>query len=225
MVEEAPMRLVATPQLGRRRFVVGALSAAGTTLLTAGSRGQQHALVPTPAQSAGPFYPVAFPADADNDLVVLRGSAARAEGVVAHIIGRVLGADGRPVANATVEIWQCDARGRYLHPGDAGGRPRDSAFQGYGRIASAGDGAYRFRTIRPVSYPGRTPHIHFAVTAPGRREFVTQMYVAGEPQNDRDGLYKSIRDARQREAVTVLLEPANGVEPGALAGTFDIVLA
>jgi protocatechuate 3,4-dioxygenase beta subunit len=76
-----------------------------------------------------------------------------------------------------------------------------------------------------VPYPGRTPHIHFAVAAPGGRELVTQMYVAGEPGNERDGLYRSLRDARQRAAVTVRLEPANGVEAGALGGAFDLVLA
>jgi protocatechuate 3,4-dioxygenase beta subunit len=219
------MNRVATPELGRRRFVTGGLAAAGALILEAGALAQQRGLVPTLAQTAGPFYPVSFPADTDNDLVVLRGSAARAEGVVTHVMGRVLGTDGKPVAGATVEIWQCDAHGRYLHPGDAGRRPRDSAFQGFGRAVAADDGAYRFRTIRPVPYPGRTPHIHFAVTALGRRELVTQMYVAGEALNERDALYRSIRDARQRETVTVRLEAANGVEPGALAGTFDIVLA
>jgi protocatechuate 3,4-dioxygenase beta subunit len=214
---------IATPQLGRRRFVAGGLAAAGTLILPGASRAE--ALVPTPAQTAGPFYPVTFPTDADDDLVVLRGSEARAEGVVTHIMGRVLWADGRPVANARVEIWQCDARGRYLHPGDTGRKPRDSAFQGFGRASTSEQGAYRFRTIRPVAYPGRTPHIHFAVAAPGARDFVTQMYVAGEPLNERDGLYRSIRDPRQRAAVTVRLETANGLETGALAGTFDIVLA
>jgi protocatechuate 3,4-dioxygenase beta subunit len=182
-------------------------------------------LVATPRQTAGPFYPTKLPPDIDNDLVVLRGSAARAEGIVTHVMGRVLGIDGRPIPNPTVEIWQCDARGRYLHPDDTGGRPRDSAFQGYGRAVSDADGAYRFRTIKPVPYPGRTPHIHFAVEAPGRRELVTQMYVAGEPLNERDGLYRQIRDLRQRAAVTVRLEPANGIEAGAIAGRFDITLA
>jgi protocatechuate 3,4-dioxygenase beta subunit len=218
------MSFVTTPQLGRRRFLVGGVAAAGTLVVPAALQGQGAGPVPTPRQSAGPFYPVAFPSDIDNDLVRLRGAEARAEGVVTHVMGRVLGSDGRPVAGATVEIWQCDARGRYLHPGDTGRAPRDAAFQGYGRVATEGDGTYRFRTIRPVPYPGRTPHIHFAVTAPGR-ELVTQMYVAGEPLNERDGLYRSIRDPRQRAAVTVRLEAADGVEAGALAGTFDIVLA
>ena len=87
------------------------------------------------------------------------------------------------------------------------------------------DGSYAFRTIKPVAYPGRTPHIHFAVTAPGRKPLITQMYAAGDPQNERDGILNGIRDARQRASVIVKLEPADRFEPGALAGTFDIVLA
>jgi protocatechuate 3,4-dioxygenase beta subunit len=215
------MTLIVTPWLGRRHFLAGA----ATLALPAGLRAQSGPLVATPRQTAGPFYPVQFPPDVDSDLVVLRGAAARAEGTVTHITGRVLGLDGRLIPNATVEIWQCDARGRYLHPSDTGGRPRDAAFQGFGRAVSGPDGAYSFRTIRPVPYPGRTPHIHFAVAAPGGRELVTQMYVAGEPGNERDGLYRSLRDARQRAAVTVRLEPVNGVEAGALGGAFDVVLA
>jgi protocatechuate 3,4-dioxygenase, beta subunit len=218
------MSFVATPQLGRRRFIFTGLATGGALILPPGLRAQAG-LVPTPAQTTGPFYPVTFPSDVDNDLVVMRGSEARADGTVTHVMGRVLGLDGRPIQGATIEIWQCDARGRYLHPGDTGRQPGDSAFQGFGRAVSDTDGAYRFRTIRPVPYPGRTPHIHFAVAAPGRRELVTQMYVAGEPQNERDGLYRSIRDARQRAAVTVRLDAANGIEAGALAGTFDLVLA
>jgi protocatechuate 3,4-dioxygenase beta subunit len=220
------MDAVITPQLGRRRFLVGGLASAGSLVLPARLTAQTAGagLVPTPPQTAGPFYPVTFPDDVDNDLVVLRGAEARAGGVVTHVMGRVLGSDGRPIPGAEVEIWQCDAHGRYRHPGDRGSRPRDAAFQGYGRTRAAADGAYRFRTIRPVPYPGRTPHIHFAVTAPGRPALVTQMYVAGEPLNERDGLYASLRDPRQRAAVTVRLDPANGIEPGALAGQFDIVV-
>lgn len=219
------MNAAPTPQLGRRRFIVSGLAASGALILPPAVGAQGAGLVATPAQSAGPFYPLTFPGDVDSDLVVLRGSEARAEGTVTHVMGRVLGLDGRPIPDASVEIWQCDARGRYLHPGDTGRQTRDSAFQGYGRAVSGSDGGYRFRTIRPVAYPGRTPHIHFAVTAPGRRELVTQMYVAGEPLNERDGLYRSIRDPRQRAAVTVRLEAGNGIEPGALAGAFDLVLA
>ena len=215
--------LVATPELGRRKFIVSGLASAGALVFPHSLRAQQTRL-PSPRQTAGPFYPLRFPDDIDNDLVVVRGAQARASGVVTHVMGRVLGTDGKPVPNATVEIWQCDAHGRYLHPADTGKRPRDTAFQGYGRMTSRADGSYRFRTIRPVAYPGRTPHIHFAVRIPSGHQLVTQMYVAGEPLNAGDGVYASIRDPRQREAVTVALVPANGIEPGALAGTFDLVL-
>jgi protocatechuate 3,4-dioxygenase beta subunit len=219
------MSVLMTPALGRRRFLLAGVAATTAGLILPGRSRAQTGQVPTPRQTTGPFYPDRFPADADSDLVVLRGSEARAAGTVTHIAGRVLGLDGQPVAGARVEIWQCDANGRYIHSRDSGPRPRDAAFQGYGRALSGADGSYGFRTIRPVAYPGRTPHIHFAVTAPGREPLVTQMYVAGEPLNERDGLYTSLRDPRQRAAVTVRLEPANGIEAGALAGVFDIVLA
>jgi protocatechuate 3,4-dioxygenase, beta subunit len=199
------MASFATPALGRRRFLAGSLGFAASPFLSFAGLAQ-GARIATPAQTTGPFYPSSFPADTDGDLVRLRGSEARAEGTVTHVAGQVLGLDGKPLPDAVVEIWQCDNRGRYLHPGDRGG-PRDAAFQGYGHVA----------------YPGRTPHIHFAVAAPRRSPLVTQMYVAGEPLNARDGLYASLREAGQR-AVTVRLSPANGIEDGALAGTFDIVL-
>ena len=209
---------------GRRAFLVSGLAATFTAAAPAVLRAQASGHTPrqpTPAQTVGPFYPATLPPDTDSDLVVLRGAAARAEGVVTHIGGRVLGLDGRPVSGAQVEIWQCDARGIYRHPGDEARGPRDAAFQGFGRVTTRADGAYAFRTIKPVAYPGRTPHIHFLVRAPDRR-LTTQMYVAGEPQNGRDYLYSRL--GRARDAVTVRLDPANGIEAGALAGEFDIVL-
>jgi protocatechuate 3,4-dioxygenase beta subunit len=222
------MSLPTLPALNRRRLMSGTLALSATGLLLpapAGAQSQSTNRVITPAQTAGPYYPESFPADVDEDLVRLRGLDARAAGTVAHIRGRVLSLDARPIPGAQVEIWQCDANGRYLHPRDRGTMPRDTAFQGYGRTLCRADGSYRFRTIRPVAYPGRTPHIHFAITPPAGGRLVTQMYVAGEPLNERDGLYASLRDPRQRAALTVRLEPAHGIEDGALAGTFDIVLA
>jgi protocatechuate 3,4-dioxygenase beta subunit len=181
-------------------------------------------LVPTPAQTEGPFYPVAIPADSDNDLVAVRGAAAPARGVIARIAGRVRDISGRPLAGAQIEIWQCDAQGLYDHPGQSDLARRDKGFQGFGRSPTAADGSYSFRTIRPVAYVGRTPHIHFRIIAPDGRRLTTQMYVAGEPGNERDGVLRAIRDERQRRQIIVALSPASGPEPGALAGTFDIVL-
>ena len=181
------------------------------------------ALGATPRQSTGPFYPERRPLDDDNDLVRVAGHAHPARGTVLHLSGRVLDTQGRPIDGALVEIWQCDANGRYHHPRDRRAVAPDPGFQGYGRNVTAADGGYRFRTIRPVPYPGRTPHIHFAVTAPGERPLVTQMYVGGEPRNAGDFLYRRIPEDR-RELVTVTLEPRPGA-PAELAGRFDIVVA
>ena len=182
------------------------------------------ALGATPQQGEGPFYPVHLPLDSDNDLVRVSGVAASAQGTVTHVLGRILDRIGRPISGARVEIWQCDAKGRYHHPGDRRGMSPDEAFQGFGATVTDSQGAYRFRTIRPVPYPRRTPHIHFAVLAPGYERFVTQMYVAGEPDNVRDRPLNSVRDPNTRARLIVALDPAPGIEDGALAGTFDIVL-
>jgi protocatechuate 3,4-dioxygenase beta subunit len=214
-----------TPWIGRRAILTGA-SAAGTTLLLPKELLRAQAdTITTPRQTTGPFYPVDWSGDADNDLVVVRGESTGALGQVAHVLGRVLDRYGQPVSGASVEIWQCDARGIYRHPGDErGSRHHDTGFQGRGRTLSDDVGRYSFRTIRPVAYPGRAPHIHFKVAAPSQTPLITQMYVFGEPQNARDGVLNGIRDQRQRASVIVRLEPAEAIEPNALAGTFDIVL-
>ena len=182
------------------------------------------ALAPTPAQSRGPFYPDRLPLDRDNDLVQVEGHLDLARGEITDLIGRVLDADGEPLGGALVEIWQCDANGRYIHRGDSGGRPRDPGFQGYGRFETGPDGGYRFRTIRPVPYPGRAPHIHFAVQAPGRRPLVTQMYVDGAPENARDWLLNAVADPVARAALIVPFRAFRS-PTAALGAQFDLVLA
>jgi protocatechuate 3,4-dioxygenase beta subunit len=178
-------------------------------------------LLPTPRQTAGPFYPLELPLDHDNDLTRVRGQAGVARGVPADVSGRLLDLDGRPLRGARIEIWQCDANGRYHHPHDTGG-VIDAGFQGFGQTVTDADGRYRFRTIRPVPYPGRTPHIHFAVLPDGAPRFTTQLYVKDEPRNAQDFLFNHIPSER-RGLVVAEFVPLPGRDAG-LSARFDIVL-
>jgi protocatechuate 3,4-dioxygenase beta subunit len=166
---------------------------------------QGTALRPTPSQTEGPFYPVALPADSDFDLL-RNGSNDYRQGQPAWVEGVVTDTRGVPVAGAVVEIWQCDQAGHYHHPGD-GGRA-DPAFQGFGRVAVGRDGSYRFRTLRPAPYSGRTPHIHVKVKLDGADLLTTQLYVAGDPGNARDFLWRRL-DERAQAAITVPFAPGS----------------
>ncbi|MBX3679112.1 MAG: intradiol ring-cleavage dioxygenase [Rhodocyclaceae bacterium] len=198
----------------RRRVILGAVALLGVP-------GLARAALPTPRQTAGPFYPVELPLDRDNDLVHVEGQPAPARGAITDLSGRLLDSDGRPLAAMRIEIWQCDANGRYRHPRDGGRGPIDPGFQGFGRTVSDADGRYRFLTIRPVPYPGRTPHIHVAVFPAGREPFVTQLYVADEPRNAEDFLYRSI-PVERRPLVTASFAPGAAGTP--LQARWDMVL-
>ena len=182
-------------------------------------------LIATPQQTEGPFYPTAFPTDMDNDLVQVRGQQARAMGTVLHLEGRVLDLNGKPVDGALVEIWQCDAQGIYDHPRQSGRDKRDSAFQGYGRLLVKADGRYSFRTLKPVAYVGRSPHIHFKVATgdgPHADQPVLCRRRAGQRPRRRLPRHPRPPPARAgRDEVA----PAPGVEAGALATTMDVVVA
>jgi protocatechuate 3,4-dioxygenase beta subunit len=180
-------------------------------------------LTRTPRQTEGPFYPDHLPLDTDNDLIIINDSITPAIGEITHLGGRILDAKGKPIRNALVEIWQVDGNGVYLHSGDQHAA-RDKNFQGFGRFMTGSSGDYYFRTIKPVPYPGRTPHIHFAVKMKGRDKWTTQCYVKGESRNDRDGIYRSIKDPKAREAVTIDFAPVKESRLGELAAKFDIVL-
>ncbi|HSH95838.1 MAG TPA: protocatechuate 3,4-dioxygenase [Roseimicrobium sp.] len=181
-------------------------------------------LVRTPRQTEGPFYPDKLPLDTDNDLIVINDGITPAVGEITWLSGRLLDAKGDPIRNAVVEIWQADNNGAYLHTKTGNRDKRDANFQGFGRFLTGSTGEYLFRTIKPVPYPGRTPHIHYAVKMKGREKFTTQCYIEGHPQNGNDGVYKGIKDERQRKAVTVPFLPLKNSKAGELTAKFDIVM-
>jgi protocatechuate 3,4-dioxygenase beta subunit len=181
-------------------------------------------LTRTPRQIEGPFYPNKLPLDTDNDLLVINDSITPAVGSITHLTGRVQDVRGNPLRNVVVEIWQVDHHGVYLHGQSANGDRRDDNFQGFGRFLTGSTGQYYFRTIKPVSYPGRTPHIHVKVKRGDQELLTTQCYIKGEPANERDGVLMSIRDPQARASVIVDFAPIADSKIGELAATFDIVL-
>jgi protocatechuate 3,4-dioxygenase beta subunit len=208
----------------RRRFLRGL--GLGTAFLTVPGAFAE-ALTLTPAQTEGPFYPDQLPLDTDNDLLVINDASSPGLGEVTYLSGRVLNSRGEPVRNALVEIWQADAGGIYRHSGDNNdGRQekRDKNFQSFGRFLTGTSGEYLFRTIKPVKYPGRTPHIHFKVKRSGRELLVSQCYIKGEPENLKDSIYIGVKDPKARESITIPFSPLPGSAAGELAARLDIVL-
>jgi protocatechuate 3,4-dioxygenase, beta subunit len=204
----------------RRNFIRG-FGLAAAYFTTKGAFAE--ALMLTPKQTEGPFYPDKLPLDTDNDLLILNDMTTPAVGDVTWVSGRILDQRGEPIRNALVEIWQCDNNGAYLHTGTNNADKRDKNFQGFGRFLTGSTGEYVFRTIKPVPYPGRTPHIHYAVKMKGREKFVTQCYIKGHAGNEKDGIWKSL-NAKDREAVTVDFAALPNSKANELMAKFDLVL-
>jgi protocatechuate 3,4-dioxygenase beta subunit len=204
----------------RRRVLLNGLLIGA--LACSAQRAVAQQLILTPAQTEGPFYPDQLPLDQDNDLVRVAGRNGTAAGEITDLTGRILDLHGKPLGGVVIEIWQVDHNGHYIHTRDAGAG-NDADFQGFGRFETGQSGDYRFRTVKPVPYPGRTPHIHVKLRKGGRELLTTQLYVQGHPLNERDGLLRSIRDPRQRAAVLVPFL-ASKDHQGELTARFDIVL-
>lgn len=209
------------PYISRRKFLK--VTALGVSALWIPGAFAEE-LIRTPQQTEGPFYPNRLPLDTDNDLLIINDAVTPAVGEITHVSGRILDLHGNPIRNALVEIWQVDNNGSYLHSGSANRNQWDSNFQGFGKFLTGSSGEYYFRTIKPVPYPGRTPHIHYAVKLKGQPKFTTQLYIKGEPQNERDGVLRGIRDPEARAAVIKEFTPIPDSRIGELATSFDIVM-
>jgi protocatechuate 3,4-dioxygenase beta subunit len=181
-------------------------------------------LARTPKQMEGPFYPDKLPLDTDNDLILVNDETTAAVGEITHLGGRILDAQGQPLRGALVEIWQCDNNGAYLHSRTGNRDKRDANFQGFGRFLTGSSGEYYFRTIKPVAYPGRTPHIHYQVKVKSQDKFTTQCYIKGHPQNARDFVFRGAGDEKARELLSAEFAPLPNSKIGELSAKFDIVL-
>ena len=194
--------------LQRRHFLAGAAGTLLTPLAVAQTAAA--AVRVSPSQTLGPFYPRNAgerPAETDADLLRTEGDRVLTKGVPIYLTGRVLNRRGQPITNAAVEIWQCDANAVYHHPAGGAEAERDPNFQGYGVGRTDATGAFHFRTIKPIAYPGRTPHIHVRVQAPNASPFATQLYLADDPGNRRDFLFSRM-SADEQAALTLKFEPA-----------------
>jgi protocatechuate 3,4-dioxygenase beta subunit len=206
----------------RREFLRGVVATAAIISLPRWAFAEE--LLRTPRQTEGPFYPDHLPLDTDNDLIIVNDSLTPAVGQITHLTGKILDAKGEPIRNALIEIWQADGNGVYLHSQSGNASHRDGNFQGYGKFLTGKNGEYYFRTIKPVPYPGRTPHIHFAITGKGMEKFTTQCYVNGEKRNTSDFVLQGIEDQKQRDAVQVPFTPMEKSKINELEAQFDIVL-
>ena len=169
------------------------------------------------AMTDGPFYParawrdrgpLAGDWDADLTRVQRAGRVLSAKGEYLGLQLRVADTQDRLVDDAEVEFWQCDMLTQYRHPDVALAAGRyDEGFQGFGAARSGKDGALGLRTIKPVPYPGRTPHIHVKLRHPTFGELTSQLFLAGDPGNARDFLWRSVPLA-DRAALELVLQSA-----------------
>ncbi|MEO8627703.1 MAG: protocatechuate 3,4-dioxygenase [Betaproteobacteria bacterium] len=224
-------RLPTCPEHKRsRRDALRAMLGFGAAMLATGlssARAAEAMRGFTAIEHLGPFYPVTKPEDRDDDLTLVKGQPARAEGEVLYVSGRVLNMRGEPVRGAKLEVWQANAKGRYINAADRNPAPLDPNFQGYTRLVTNAEGRYAFKTIKPGAYPTpkpgwvRPPHIHFDITGNVSR-LTTALYFDGEPYNDGDLV---LQTSWARETQIVKLGGARSTqEPQALTAEWDIVL-
>ena len=168
--------------------------------------------------------------ETDNDLTRQHEGEPLGERIV--VAGQVLDEDGRAVPHTLIEIWQCNAAGRYRNALDDHPAPLDPNFSGAGRMLTDANGRYQFTTIKPGAYPWRNhpnawrpAHIHFSVFGTSfQTRLVTQMYFPGDPLFPYDPILQSIPDEQARARLVSRFELDVTQPEWALGYRFDLVL-
>ncbi|HKU99326.1 MAG TPA: protocatechuate 3,4-dioxygenase subunit beta [Vineibacter sp.] len=193
--------------------------------------GKKLVLMPqTLSEVTGPVFGHDRVGPDDNDLTKGHDGPPIGERII--VGGRVLDGDGRPVPRTLVELWQCNATGRYRHDNDQHDAPLDPNFTGAGRTITDDEGRYTFTTIKPGAYPWpnhynawRPQHLHFSLFGPSfMTRLVTQMYFPGDPLMPLDPIFNCVTDAAARERMVCSFDIETTVPVFALGYRFDIVL-
>ena len=184
----------------------------------------------TPSELTGPDQMTRRLPEVRGDLA--GHGAKRALGQLIHLRTRVVDEDGTPVAGAVVEVWHCNAAGKYIHANDSHDAPEDPNFYGAARLIAGDSGLVELRTIKPGAYPvpntggwWRPPHVHFSVW--GRvslSRLVTQMFFPGEPLNDLDPILNAVRDPEARSRCIARLMPTSRGPENALVYEYQLVV-
>ena len=196
-------------------------------------RGPRHAPVTVPAPAAvdaGVRFSDAAVAGGACDLTRTRTGEALGQRIV--VTGRIVDEDGKPVRQSLVEVWQCNAAGRYTHANDQHDAPLDPHFSGEARMLTDDDGRYRFVTIRPGAYPWnnhrnawRPAHIHFSLFGNVHAQrLITQMYFPGDPLIEHDCIINGIADEAARRTLISRFSMDETLPDEALGFVYDIVL-
>lgn len=184
----------------------------------------------TLSEITAPRFSTSWAGPVAADLTKQHNSEPLGERII--VTGRVLDEDGKPIPNTLVELWQCNAAGRYHHPVDQHDAPLDPNFTGAGQAITDGEGRYRFVTIKPGAYPWRNApnawrpaHLHFGVFGGGFvTRLITQMYFPGDPLLQYDPIYQSTADEAARVRLIADYDPNLSEAEWALGYSFDMVL-